>query len=201
MNSDWLEAVKRKYSRKNQILFDRQSECLQELKRLIAEQRHRTLVMWSFEQAVRCAEVLRARYPDEERPDKAISMCREWAQGEIKMPEAKRAIMAVHAAAKCMDSSSDRALCHAVGQACAAVHVETHAIGAAFYELSAIVFEMGIDDCQEAVGNRIAEYISSLKYWQANIDSAMCSWAGFLLDDTRENKEKLLAEKNKRQSL
>ncbi|MBN2879554.1 MAG: hypothetical protein JXN65_07980 [Clostridia bacterium] len=199
MNSEWILAVRAKYARKNKILFDRQSECLQELLVLISQQRHRTLVMWALEWATKYADILKERHISENRIYTAIIKCRKWAQGEIKMPEAKKAILDSHAAAKIMDSASDAALCHAVGQACATVHVETHAIGLAFYDLSAIVFEKGIDNCVDAVENRINEYIESLKYWERNVDKVEYKWAEFLLDDTKENKEKLLMDKTKRQ--
>lgn len=42
--------VEAKLKRKNQILFSRDSECLQPLIRLIEMQTHRTLVMWLWMQ-------------------------------------------------------------------------------------------------------------------------------------------------------
>lgn len=55
------------------------------------------------------------------------------------MPAARRAILAAHAAAKETADPVSIALCHAIGQACGTVHVETHAIGLAMYELTALV--------------------------------------------------------------
>ena len=51
-----------------------------------------------------------------------------------------------------------RLLCHAVGQGCGTVHVETHAIGLVVYELTAIVRMYGIDDCEQMLIKRINEY-------------------------------------------
>lgn len=51
--SDWTRDVEAKLKRKNEILFSRKSECLQELLALIREQKHRTLGLWAFA----CVEV------------------------------------------------------------------------------------------------------------------------------------------------
>ncbi|HHX12103.1 MAG TPA: hypothetical protein GX731_04720 [Clostridiales bacterium] len=45
--------VDQKLKRKNQILFSRESQCLQELKSLIEEQKHRTLVLWALDCAIK----------------------------------------------------------------------------------------------------------------------------------------------------
>ena len=47
-----LDDVREKYRRKNQLLFSRESACLQDLIRLICLQKHRTIVLWAFT----CAE-------------------------------------------------------------------------------------------------------------------------------------------------
>lgn len=190
-----LDDVRAKYFRKNQILFTRDSACLQDLLRLLCEQNHRTIVMWAFACVTEPVTLLKRAYPEDPRPEEAVRICRLWAEGTVKMPEAKKALLQVHAMAKEIKSPRDRALCHAVGQACAAVHVETHAIGLVFYELTAIVRELGIDGCEHAVETKINTYSSTLRIWQEKIDSQGYSWARFLLDDRRTNKELLLWEK------
>lgn len=71
--------VEQKLKKKNKILFSRDSQCLQELKMLIEQQEHCTLVMW------------------------ALDLCEKWSRGKIKMPVAKRAILDAHAVAKEID--------------------------------------------------------------------------------------------------
>ena len=190
-----LEDVYEKYKRKNQVLFNRDSACLQELLSMIRQQKHRTLVLWAFQCAEPITDILKERYPRDRRPKEALRLCRLWAAGEVKMPEAKRALLAAHAMAKELDDPVDIARCHAVGQACATVHVESHAIGLAFYELTAIVREAGIENCEAAVADRISGYLSSLKSWQEQVDQEPRPWAAFLLDDSRPNKEQVLYEK------
>ena len=45
--------VELRIKKRNKILFARDSQCLQELRRLISEQNHISLVFWAFE----CMEV------------------------------------------------------------------------------------------------------------------------------------------------
>lgn len=66
------------------------------------------------------------------------------------MPIAKKAILDSHAVAKETEDRIYAALCHAIGHYGATVHVETHAIGLPFYELTAIVMECGYNNYQDA---------------------------------------------------
>lgn len=189
--------VEIKLKKRNKMLFSRDSQCLQELIKLIQLQNHRTLVMWALDCAKLTLEQFEAKYPDEGRPRTCLELCETWARGKIKMPMAKRAILDAHAVAKEIDDSVYGALCHAIGHAGATVHVETHALGLPIYELSAIVLEYGKDNFPKPVSEKINYYYSRLLYWQENTDKLGLDWADFLLDDTRPNKEKLLSEKRK----
>lgn len=190
-----FEDVEMKLNRKNRILFSRDSRCLQQLADLIQMQNHRTLVMWALDCAKNPLRQLETKYPDERRPATCLKMSEAWARGHIKMPAAKRAILDAHAAAKSIGDSVYGALCHAIGHAGATVHVETHALGLPFYELTAIVLSHGTGHFAVPVSERIAEYRERLLYWQDNTDRMELEWADFLLDDTRPNKEKLLRTK------
>lgn len=86
-------------------------------------------------------------------------------------------------------------MCHAIGHAGATVHVETHALGLPFYELTSLVFKSGEDEYHEKVCKKIDYYCQRLIYWQENIDKLDLEWASFLMDGTQPNKEKLLSEK------
>lgn len=189
--------VEIKLKKGNKILFSRDSECLQELIKLIQLQKHRTLVMWALDCAKVPLKQFEAKYPDECRPRICLELCEDWARGRIKMPIAKRAILDSHAVAKEIDDKEYGALCHAIGHAGATVHVETHALGLPFYELTAIVLKYRKDNFQKPVSEKINYYRSRLLYWQENTDKLGLSWAYFLLEDTRPNKERLLSEKRK----
>lgn len=183
----------------SKILFSRDSECIQPLRSLIEQQKHRTLVMWALDCARLPLEQFEAKYPDEKRPRICLELCEAWARGGVKMPTAKRAILDSHAVAKEISDEEHGALCHAIGHAGATVHVETHALGLPFYELTSIVLRCGKGNSQRPVEEKIAYYHDRLLYWQENIDKQDIPWAGFLLRDDVPNKEKLLREKQNRQ--
>ena len=186
-----------KLKKRNKILFSRDSQCLQELIKLIQLQNHRTLVMWALDCAKLTVEQFEAKYPDERRQRTCLELCEAWARGKIKMPMAKRAILDSHAVAKEIDDSENCALCHAIGHAGATVHVETHALGLPFYELTAIVFQYEKDNFPKPVSEKINYYYNRLLYWQENTDKLGLAWADFLLNDASPNKERLLSEKRK----
>ena len=188
--------VKIKIKKKNKILFSRDSLCLQELMRLIEMQNHRTIVLWALDCAQTTLAQFEAKYPNELRPRTALDLCQAWSRGEIKMPMAKRAILDSHAVAKEIDDEYG-ALAHAIGHAGATVHVETHALGLAIYELTAIVLKYGKDEFQRPVSEKIDFYCQRLLYWQENTDKLGYVWADFLADDSRDNKEEILNEKRK----
>ncbi len=174
--------VEIKLKKGNKILFSRDSESLHELKKLIEQQMHRTLVMWALD----CAKIPLAqfekKYPHELRPRAALELCEAWSRGKVKMPVAKRAILDAHAVAKEMNDPEYCALCHAIGHAGATVHVETHALGLPFYELTALVIRYGKNKFQEKVCDKIDYYYNRLLYWQEKIDKVDVKWAVFLLD-------------------
>ncbi|MDF2586408.1 MAG: hypothetical protein K0S41_249 [Anaerocolumna sp.] len=179
------------------MLFARNSECLKDLRRLISEQKHITLVLWAFE----CLQIpmneLMSKYPDKIEIRKAYEFSNGWAHGTVKMTIAKRAIIRCDAVAKEMDQEYDIALCHAIGQGCRTVQVETHALSMVLYELSAMVIKNHYKDYQTEVLDKITFYINKLKWCQKQVESleSLQGWADFLIRDDIPNKEKLLLEK------
>lgn len=179
----WIDEVRDRIKRKNQVLFARNSEFLQDLIYLIKEQNHRTMVLWAFEFADETVQKLIARYPGEKRFEEAVTATKDWAAGKAKMPFAKQAILQVHAVAKEINSPEDIALCHAIGQACGVVHANGHAIGFPVYDLTAIVKQYGINNCREAVEKRKEQYIDRIHYWKTNYLTYPCEWADFMITD------------------
>ena len=178
---DWLDEVRIRLKKRNQVLFTKDTEFLQDLTMLFREQNHKTMVLWALDLAAESVAKLEEKYPDENRPREALEAARAWAAGKIKMRPAQRKILDCHAFATEIGSKEDIALCHAIGQACAVVHTIGHAIGYPMYELSAIVYRLGIEDCAEAVEERRREYINKLFYWNEHIDDYEGEWADFML--------------------
>ena len=183
------------------MLFSRDSDFLQPLLRLIEGQKHRTLVLWALEYADGLADKFEEKYPDEPRPREAVAACRAWSQGAIKMPAAKKAILAAHrAAAEIEDDLVYAAIAHAIGQASATVHVETHAIGGPIYALTALTLDSGPENALAAVAAECDHLCERLRYWEAHVDAVQTPWAAFLLRDDVPNKEKLLREKREQKA-
>ena len=178
---DWLDEVRIRLKKRNQVLFAKDMEYLQDLTTLFRDQSHRTMVLWALDLAAESVAKLEEKYPDEPRPKEALEAARAWAAGMIKMRPAQRKILDCHAFAKEIDSKEDIALCHAIGQACAVVHTAGHAMGYPMYELSAIVYRLGVENCREAVERRKQEYIQKLFYWNEHVGDYEGKWADFML--------------------
>ena len=176
----WLAEVCAKAKRHNQILFSKENALLDDLRHLIGQANRRAMVLWALELAEETAQKLEEKYPEDHRPREAVGASRAWAAGEIKMPIAKRAILDCHAMAKELTNPADIARCHALGQACSVVHTAGHALGYPMYELTAIVLELGLDDCRDAVEHCVRYYEQLLHYWAEHEKSCSQNWASFL---------------------
>ena len=172
--------IRKKRDSRRQILFSRDSACLQGLTMLMEAASHRALVLWALDCASGTLEAFEAGRPGDARPRLALERSAAWARGEIKMPEARRAILDAHAVAKDVGERRLGALAHAIGHACATVHVKTHAPGLPFYELTAIRLGAG-EDWEGAVVRRIGFYTERLLYWNEHADDPGRVWAKFLL--------------------
>ena len=86
------------------------------LRQSLCAQNHRAIVTWAFACIDDIAAQLHGRVPGEERIERALSLCKAWARGEVKMPVAKRALLDVHAMAREVDSPCDIALLHAMAR-------------------------------------------------------------------------------------
>ena len=176
----WLAEVKAKAKRRNQILSDVNNPLLAELRELVASANRKALILWVLELAEETVCELESRYPGDHRPREAVEAARAWAAGEIKMPLAKRAILDCHAMARELADPADIARCHAVGQACSVVHTAGHAMGYPIYELTALVRELGLENCRTAVGAQVRDYEQRLRLWTEREQTDCRTWANFL---------------------
>ncbi|WNY26505.1 putative immunity protein [Methanolapillus ohkumae] len=180
------------------LLFTRESACIQPIRELIEQQNHRTLVLWALDSASFALNIFESR-SDDLRPRQAVEAAGLWASGSIKMPDAKKAILACHKAAT--ESGSDpvtEAAARAVGHAAATVHVETHALGLVFYGLTAAAYAKCPytmpNDAEALVADELDWFYERLTYWEIHAEDKKRSWAPFLLKDS-PNKEKLFRQK------
>lgn len=81
---NWIDEVKFKIKKNNQVLFSKDSQFLQDLILLFQEQSHRVMVLWAFDFAAESINKLKEKYPNENRPQEALNAVRDWAAGKIK---------------------------------------------------------------------------------------------------------------------
>lgn len=173
-----VEKLKDRLHRHRQILFGKDDPFLAPVNAAVAEASGKAVILWALDLADETAEKLYEKYQD---PCflSAVADARLWARGIIRMPEAKRSILACHAFAREAYNASDRAWCHAVGQACSTVHTVRHAIGYPLYDLSALVFQYGPENCMDVLIGRRKEYLIRLK--EAEKEAVMLrEWALFI---------------------
>jgi hypothetical protein len=101
------------------------------------EEDHRSLVLWAAVCAEHVLPSFEEKYPEDDRPRKALEAGRAWVRGEIPMSEARAAAFAAHAAARASDHAAARAAARAAGHAAATAHVASHARHAAAYAVIA----------------------------------------------------------------
>lgn len=102
-------------------------------------QDHKLLALWAADCAEHVLPYFKEKYPEDNRPRKAIEACRTWARtGVLKMADVRRDSLAAHAAAReAEEDSVARFAARAAGQSVATAHVPSHAIGAAWYGVKA----------------------------------------------------------------
>lgn len=183
---DWIDEAAVKMKKKNQVLFSKNSEYLQDLIMLFETQSHQVMALWAFEFAAESIAKLEEKYPEEKRPREALGAARDWAAGKIKMRLAQRKILDCHAFAKEIEDKEDIAICHSIGQACAVVHTAGHAIGYPIYDLTAMIYKYGIDNCRDAVERRKQEYIEKVIYWNEHLCDYQGEWADFMLKQSQK---------------
>jgi hypothetical protein len=103
----------------------------------LSVQDHRSLVLWAADCAEHVLLYFEEKYPEDDRPRKAVEAGRAWARGEIAVSEARAAAFAAHAAARDADHAAARAAARAAGHAAATAHVAGHAHHAAAYAVTA----------------------------------------------------------------
>ena len=176
MTMDIQEEVLYAVRRKRAILFSKNSECLQSLSVLLSVTDRRAVTLWALDLAQCSAESLTDSKASVAK--EAVDQSRRWAKGQIKMTQAKRAILACHQASKTA-SAENAAAFHAIGQACSTVHSVKHALGFPIYDLTALVRRHSAEGCEELLRERIAEYVEKLLYWRDH-GNEQTEWADFL---------------------
>lgn len=131
---------------------------IQQLMRLIETQSKQTLVGWCCNYAENAMlPIYQKHFPADKRPVEAIDAAKNWLDGKIKLPEAKKMILACHEAAREAENNAvAQAAVRAIGQAASSIHTATHALGIAFYGAMAVAYNKISNESQD-VYDRLAE--------------------------------------------
>jgi hypothetical protein len=113
------------------------SEAEKEGQTKLDKQDHRSLVIWAADCAEHVLPYFEEKYPEDDRPRKAIEAGRAWVRDEITVREARTAALAAHAAASSAVHPAARAAARAAGHAAATAHAAGHAPHAAAYAVKA----------------------------------------------------------------
>lgn len=137
------------------------------------------MVVWALEYAKKYVEFFESRC-DDGRVRLALESAYLWAKGAIKMPEARRYILAAHkAATECGDAAAEAAA-RAVAHAASSVHSARHAAGLVLYGLTAVALVYGRDSRQVRQENaRLCEGLEKIAAEKKYADK---SWAKFLAE-------------------
>jgi hypothetical protein len=100
--------------------------------------RHRLLASWAADCAEHVLSLFTTKYPDDDRPGRAIETARAWSRGEVTVGVAREAAFAAHAAARSVSDAAAREVARAAGHAVATAHMADHELGAAAYAIRAV---------------------------------------------------------------
>ncbi len=123
------------------------------LARLVGKTGHKTLAAWAIDCVERVLPYFEEKYPEDNRPRKAIEALRKWVRtGIFRMADVRKAALDAHVAAREVGGDdAARSAARAAGQAMATAHVPTHSIGAANYALQAVRRASDPSDADAAV--------------------------------------------------
>jgi hypothetical protein len=99
---------------------------------------HRLLASWAADCAEHVVLLFTSKYPQDDRPRRAIETARAWSRGQATIDEARQAAFAAHAAARVARDPAAREVARAAGHAVATAHMADHELGAAAYAIKAV---------------------------------------------------------------
>ena len=137
------------------------------LRRLIESKSKATIAEWCISYAeTHILHIFEKECPGDFRPRNALSAARDWLAGNVKLPAVKKVILyECHAAARELNNNPvAQAAARACGQAASAIHVQTHALGLAFYGSAAIAYQrFGVNESAEIYNQFAAEECTKLE--------------------------------------
>ncbi|NLT48229.1 MAG: hypothetical protein GXX92_07415 [Clostridiales bacterium] len=126
------------------MLGDVNAPEVQALIQLINTQSKGTICKWCIDYAeTHILPIFEKRYPNDDRPRKALNAARDYLDGKVKFPIVKDIILnQCHAAARELDSDpASQAAARACGQGASVVHTLSHSLGLYFYGSAAVAYD------------------------------------------------------------
>ncbi len=105
---------------------------------LLDETHHRLLAAWAADCAEHVLPLFTSKYPDDERPRRAIETARAWSRGQATVLQAREAACAAHAAARSASDPAAIQVARAAGHAAATAHMADHELGGAMFAIRAV---------------------------------------------------------------
>lgn len=103
----------------------------------LVDEDHRLLAVWAAACAEHVLHLFEDARPDDRRPRIAIDLARAWADGAVKMQEARTSAGEANAAARDL-IGAPRFAAYAAAQSANVGHVAAHELGAAAYAIKAV---------------------------------------------------------------
>ena len=131
------------------MLSDCNAPYIVSLMRLMETQSKTTIANWcvSYSEA-NLLPIWEKAFPGDSRPRAALQAARDWLEGKIKLPLAKRTILGAHAAARDAEGSP----------AASAIHSATHSLGLALYGALSVAYDrIGVESSWEELLRVAAE--------------------------------------------
>ncbi|MEL4105465.1 putative immunity protein [Oscillospiraceae bacterium WX1] len=124
------------------MLSDWDAPYIQALVTLIETQSKRTLAVWALDYAESVLlPLFNKDFPEDLRPKSALDAAHAWLSGAIKLPLAKKAILACHEVAREAEGHpAAQAAARAIGQAASTIHSARHCIGLPLYGALAVAY-------------------------------------------------------------
>jgi len=129
--------------KRRKMLSDWDAPYIQSLVKLIETQSKATLANWAVDYAETVLLPLWSKLnPEDPRPANALNAARQWLSGTIKLPQAKKAILECHGAARENDGNPvAQAAARAIGQSASTIHSARHCMGLPLYGALAIAYD------------------------------------------------------------
>lgn len=128
------------------------------IEELLARRDQNILAYWAAECAERVLPHFEEKYPEDERPRRAIEAGRAWIRGEIDVSGARSAALAAHDAAEELDEAAAVAAARAAGHAASTADAAVHAFHAAAYAAKSVALRHPAEAGPNTVKERHWQY-------------------------------------------